>query len=314
MSHNGSGSLSFDVGLFKRDKNTKNGGKMMVRTWTAEEIINKNFKFLQAKNFKGEDIFIRPARDTNSDLILIDDLEYYFIDQLIENKIFPAVITETSPENHQCWLKTGITDQKLKLELSRLLAEKYEGDPASVDTAHFGRLAGFTNQKQKYNAKGRQPFVLLRKAVKAAKQQESTGLSELINIAQERIDTAQAQHKTRLELLKNLPKNKEITQNLIDMVSRFYQVMQNKYSSGYDASRADWMLCIRLYHQNYTVQQVSEILAITSDTERKSNAKYYIDRTIKKSFAWHHLKLKNPDQDFSAVRDRLYELFDDIKN
>ncbi|WP_241171841.1 DNA-primase RepB domain-containing protein, partial [Serratia marcescens] len=36
----------------------------------------------------------------------------------------------------------------------------YDGDPNSADSRHYGRLAGFTNQKPQHAKDGRQPYVL----------------------------------------------------------------------------------------------------------------------------------------------------------
>ena len=43
---------------------------------------------------------------------------------------------------------------------ARDLAKTYGGDPNSADSQHYGRLAGFTNQKPKHTRAGRQPYVL----------------------------------------------------------------------------------------------------------------------------------------------------------
>src|SRR5205823_6207140 len=45
---------------------------------------------------------------------------------------------------------------------ARALAEKFKGDPSSADWRHFGRLAGFTNRKDKHRQPGgHYPFVRL---------------------------------------------------------------------------------------------------------------------------------------------------------
>src|SRR5208283_981407 len=45
------------------------------------------------------------------------------------------------------------------------LARRFLGDPASADWRHYGRLAGFTNRKEKYRREnGLFPFVLLHEA------------------------------------------------------------------------------------------------------------------------------------------------------
>jgi len=77
----------------------------------------------------------------------------------------PALVVETSPGNFQAWLKHS---RRLSKELStaaaRALAREYKGDLGAADWRHFGRLAGFTNRKEKYKSDGLFPFVLLRQA------------------------------------------------------------------------------------------------------------------------------------------------------
>jgi hypothetical protein len=50
-------------------------------------------------------------------------------------------------------------------EIARRLAREYEADRASASPLHYGRLAGFTNQKEIHRSReGLQPFALLRSA------------------------------------------------------------------------------------------------------------------------------------------------------
>jgi hypothetical protein len=290
------------VGIFKRDPGSTNAGKMMIRTWSTDEIITpKNFAFLKAKNSKGEDIFIRPSQNQPTDLILVDDLELYFIEQMQDDAISPIIITETSPSNHQIYIKSGVTDQNLRVELSRLLAEKYSGDAASVDAYHFARLAGFTNQKQKYKTRqGKQPFVLLRRAVPPQTQKQfsspSPGLKDLLKIAAARINTNKEQHLMRCDLIKNIPTNNN-NDDVIAWAQTFYDQLSRKFGAAFDQSRGDWMLCINLFKRGYSTKQVSNILLRCSNISRKRNADDYINRTVRKAASWHKLRLAGASWD-----------------
>lgn len=73
----------------------------------------------------------------------------------------PAVIVETSPGNFQTWLNHGrVLSTAESTAAARALAEKFGGDKGAADWRHFGRLAGLTNRKPKYQASnGRYPFV-----------------------------------------------------------------------------------------------------------------------------------------------------------
>jgi hypothetical protein len=77
----------------------------------------------------------------------------------------PAVLVETSPNNFQVWLNHGgiLSDRFLSTLVARQLASRFGGDSGSCDWRHFGRLAGFTNQKKERRLQnGFQPFVRLR--------------------------------------------------------------------------------------------------------------------------------------------------------
>ena len=76
----------------------------------------------------------------------------------------PAVVVETSPGNFQVWVNHGRvpSDHTFSTQAAKELARRFGGDSSSADWRHFGRLAGFTNQKPKRRLRnGLQPFVRL---------------------------------------------------------------------------------------------------------------------------------------------------------
>src|SRR5206468_848786 len=55
--------------------------------------------------------------------------------------------------------------RSLSTAVAKSLAQKFHGDLGSADWRHFGRLAGFTNRKEKYRQPdGDFPYVRLREA------------------------------------------------------------------------------------------------------------------------------------------------------
>jgi hypothetical protein len=88
------------------------------------------------------------------------------VGRLKEEGFEPAVIVETSPGNFQAWLNHGeVLRKEFSTFVARVLARRFLGDPASADWRHYGRLAGFTNRKEKYRKEnGLYPFVLLHEA------------------------------------------------------------------------------------------------------------------------------------------------------
>jgi hypothetical protein len=109
-------------------------------------------------------IYVRPAGVHA--LTLIDDLTAETVQSMAGEGFEPAVIVETSRGNYQVWLKHAeVLDERSSTAAAKLLAARLAGDPSSADWRHFGRLAGFTNQKlQRRLPSGLAPFVRLRKS------------------------------------------------------------------------------------------------------------------------------------------------------
>jgi hypothetical protein len=62
------------------------------------------------------------------------------------------------------WLNHGqiLSDRSFSMRAAKELARRFGGDPSGTDWRHFGRLAGFTNQKPKRRLRsGLPPFVRL---------------------------------------------------------------------------------------------------------------------------------------------------------
>src|SRR6201981_696277 len=147
----------FEIGLF--DPNSHR--QMLPRVWDRNTLL-RSISWLRVKNERGRNIYIRPSGEHR--LTLIDDIGWRAVVRLKEEGFEPAVIVETSPSNFQVWLNHGVALSKdLSTIAARLLARRFLGDPASADWRHYGRLAGFTNRKEKYRREnGLYPFVLLR--------------------------------------------------------------------------------------------------------------------------------------------------------
>src|SRR6267142_2557271 len=151
---------AFEVGLFDP---TAARGVMLPRVWDLDTLL-RSVSWLRLKNAEGRHIYIRPAGEHS--LSLIDDASIEVIDRLKSEGFAPGVVLETSPGNFQAWLHHGqILPKPLSTFAARLLASRFGGDPASADWRHYGRLAGFTNRKDKYRrTDGTFPYVRLHEA------------------------------------------------------------------------------------------------------------------------------------------------------
>ncbi|MGO9454365.1 MAG: DNA-primase RepB domain-containing protein [Candidatus Binataceae bacterium] len=145
----------FDIGILRPD------GRMLLREAWAVTQIEQAIQRLRRENAQGAHIFVRPH--CTHAMSLVDDLSVDAIAQMKKAGFQPALIVETSQKNFQAWLNHGrILDQELSTRVARELARRFVGDKSSADWRHFGRLAGFTNQKPRRRLQtGLPPFVRL---------------------------------------------------------------------------------------------------------------------------------------------------------
>lgn len=257
-------------------------GKMMNRSWPVEQV-KKSIPWLQRMNAQGNDIYIRPDKEERNGLILVDDLEGINVEEMKENGHKPFLTVETSPHNIQAWVRVGKdVPGPLRSEIGRILAQKYDGDPNSTDSRHYGRLAGFTNRKKKYQDKyGRQPFCLLRHA--------NANCSFIAPAAGELIQTAAELLNSRS--LKKQPVKKirpQKNSSSFDTVAFFkseLRSLEHKYGSDINFSKADWMICKKLALKGCNVEEIKETLLEASsmiDKRKRGHFDDYIERTVQK--------------------------------
>jgi len=147
----------FDIGILRPD------GRMLLREGWSVSQIEEAIHWLRRENAHGAHLFVRPH--PAHALSLVDDLSTNAIAAMKESGFHPALVVETSPRNFQVWLNHGriISDHFVSTQVAKELARRFGGDPSSADWRHFGRLAGFTNQKPERRLEtGLPPFVRLR--------------------------------------------------------------------------------------------------------------------------------------------------------
>jgi hypothetical protein len=152
------GCEAFDIGVLRQS------GRMLLREGWRERQILAAVLWLKHENARGAHIFVRPHGEHA--LSLLDDLSTDAVMSMEASGFEPAVLVETSPHNFQAWLNHGrVLDRELSTRVAKELAACFGGDPSSADWRHFGRLAGFTNQKPHRRLdNGLSPFVRLKKS------------------------------------------------------------------------------------------------------------------------------------------------------
>lgn len=141
------------------------------RLWTVSQMVDEStLRFLRARNREGFDVYFRPYADKqNAGYILVDldNSPSAVVNTMRLNGHEPCVMVQTSRDHFQVWIR--VSDRPLApataTQIARHLAQLYDGDRASADWRHVGRLAGFTNQKpQRRLPNGWPPWVKLRTA------------------------------------------------------------------------------------------------------------------------------------------------------
>lgn len=230
------GVARFEIGI--REAET---GKIINRFMTKKEVKD-NAAWLKRMNAKGHDIYIRPSGEHG--LVLIDDLNQKALKAMNDKGLKAAAIIQTSPGNYQAWVK--LSDEPVPAEIRKIaargFAKEFGGNPSSADSKHYGRLAGFTNQKPKYNHQGKQPYVLAHEcsgvASKAAteyleKIKTHLAIAELALERKTRLDSIKAYTTTRYEPI-------DPAQEYQRQAKRLFE----RYGDKADLSKIDWMISL----------------------------------------------------------------------
>ncbi len=264
-------------------------GQLMSRRWTPDEVV-RNVGWLKRMNAQGNDIYVRPAGDHG--LVLVDDLTPAAVDRLHGEGFDPALVTETSPANLQAWLKVSVEplEARHRSLLAQWFAQAFGGDPNSADGGHYGRLAGFTNQKpQRRLETGLPPYVLLREwsgQVMAKAQDVLVQLDQLLDAR-----AARQEQQTRLATIdawqSPLGWPSWGRRKPVDEYHRQAQVLQARYPDP-DWSKLDWMIATAMAGSgHYTLSEITQAIVQGSPnlaTRKPGHLENYAQRTVAK--AW----------------------------
>ncbi len=261
----------FEIGLFKPSATGKDP-VMLPRTWDADTLL-RSIPWLKHQNRDGRNIYIRPKGEHN--LTLVDDLNLVKLQAMKDAGFAPALIVQTSPGNFQAWLKhPEALTKEVSTAAARRLAEQFGGDLGAADWRHFGRLAGFTNRKDKYRGdSGLYPFVLL---------VEQSGLpfangAQFSGDVRSLIDAEQEKRK-RLAMTAQVSPPKASALKSIE-------TFRNDPRYNGDGTRVDLAYAIYAFSHGLDCQAVSGALC-SRDLSHKGNERRqndYVQRTIEKA-------------------------------
>jgi hypothetical protein len=262
---------AFEVGVFDAAAE-----QMIPRTWSKEALV-KSVAWLRFENLQGRNIYVRPSGVHS--LSLIDDLKAEAVEKMRGAGFAPALVVETSPGNFQVWLQHGrVLSKDLSTAAAKALARKFGGDQGSADWRHFGRLAGFTNRKQKHRqADGYFPYVRL---LEATGTQYPAAEQFLREIESEFKASVQALAKRR-DFLRKLPQSAGETIKGIEY-------FRNNSKYGGAQSRSDLAYAVYALDHGIPESRVRDAIASQDLSFKGTSARQadYIDRLIEKANAF----------------------------
>lgn len=294
---------TFIVGI--RDNET---GRFMHKHYSKEDLTKQTtVNFLRSMNSKGNHIYIKP--DGEHGLILVDDIDHFTIEQMSQGGRNPVVSIETSPGNYQAWFRVGHNvDARTRLEVSRIVCEEYGGDPGSIGSDHFGRLAGFANRKTEHLTDAGYPFTKIDYSFEPVSSKRV--ITDILKQDLERAFSRVEADETRLSRQKRLDEERKkkraplmphdqaklINEDPSQVYYRLYQNLEKRYGDDMNKSTADFMIAqdlIRQYSQD--INQVKEIILNCSPDcyDRKNDPELYARLTAKNAY----LKVTNTETD-----------------
>lgn len=260
----------YDVGI--RNEKT---GMMQNKRYTHAHLIDA-VPYLKRQNARGEHIYIRPGGDHS--FVLLDDVKKSTIERMKTDGYEPAITVETSPNNYQAWVKLAPEPlpAEVRQEAAKALAKHYGADTGSADARHYGRLAGFTNPKPKYQIAGRQPFVLLHENVKRVAKAAKALLDKIAVLLEKR------QKLIEIARVPDAParaKERHIIEDPAVIYQRIAKDIMQRYPDT-DLSRLDFMASkelVRLGHSHEAIVKAIKTASPAIDERKKSHD--YAERT-----------------------------------
>lgn len=279
------GADAYELGIYHRATS-----RMLLRRWRPPKLLDA-LSWLKHMNAHGHDIFIRSLSPIG--LLLLDDLTYGAILRLKRDRLPPCAVIQTSPGNHQVWLRLLRNPDQLPLPhrplslIAANLARTYAADPGSADWRHFGRLSGFTNRKPAHYRHPFFPFVLLREATGAVLPSGRRLMAQALASLQ--------QPPPSMSFLSSHPHGLQgdPTQSPRDLYrSLANNILHRNHTQPWrhdpDWSRMDFMIAQEMAQAHLSPERIAQAIREGSpnlQSRKKGHLDDYLSRTIRKAIA-----------------------------
>ena len=256
------------------------------RLWTAQQLTGPaTVRFLRARNCEGCDVYVQPyAGRQNAGYVLVDldRARSTIMATMRAQGHDPCVVVQTSPGHWQAWLhlSTSPLEPAVATAAGKLLAAAYDGDLASTDWRHLGRLAGFTNQKPaRRTSRGCGPWVKVVSAQAGLAARAETLLRSARALAESQASTASSVNS---KWEGSVPATLAAS-----MAMEVYRACMERWHIHQRFPQPDWSIvdcwvARHLLAQHWSPTQVQEILRLASPQfpRRHGNPDDYLRRTV----------------------------------
>lgn len=276
--------VKYKIGIFDRREK-----RMLNKDFLGPDEVEALVPWLKRMNSIGNDIFVTQADGMDRALLLVDDLAPRQIEAMRLRGVGPACVVETSPGNFQAWVSLG-REPMPKAErkaAARLLAEQFNGDLASADASHYGRLAGFTNRKDEHLTSAGYPFVLCREA----DGRDAERSSALRDWARARCLASSVASAARPPETLQRKRGRRRRDPAAVFELYFAQWSRKVKADGktMDASRGDFAVACRMLKEGYDKEQIALGMERSSPdihVRKKNHVEDYVARTISAAEEW----------------------------
>lgn len=253
--------------------------------------VEKSMRRLVGLKNNGRNIYYTPISDQKHH-ILVDDLDGLALADLISQGYRPAVIIESSPANYQAIITIPKIGTNFDREIGNKIVAKLNkefGDPKLSGEIHAHRAPGFDNKKIKHRRPdGTFPDVRLIEAEGG----ECDKTKQLALEIKSELEKLNKDKKVNLDFVVNAP---ETINTARAYKVHFRDVVRLQKKAGnekIDASRVDYMVCMRLRATGHSAEAVEKVLITAAPETRKAlksagshNWENYAKRTATYVFA-----------------------------
>lgn len=261
-----------------------------LRTVDAAGLMNLR-SYLAHKNRNGYDIYVRPAKvvidgkDHGQPYVFVDDLDAAKVKKLEAAGLPLAVSVESSPGNFHGWIRVG--DKPLPApELTKsaqIVARAIGADPGAADWRHFGRLAGYTNQKPQHRKRGQQPFVKVTGTQGHLIAKSGPGLLAAARQELEKEQDAMAARTASIDA----QKRRQNAHSRVSGSDVFETVKEarERLRKGTDESATDFAAAMSALRKGFSESDVKDALhAVSPDIEKRHrDVDRYLEETVQKA-------------------------------